>query len=140
MTLLAGLAGCATLTESPQQVLLVQTVQDNREIGGVGCIVQNSEGRWFVTTPGRVAITRSQGQLWVDCAKGPGSQGRDVVASKSNTMAIVGNVVLTAGLGYLVDRRTGAGYDYPDTVTVIMHRPEGSVVPDAGDNRGNVVY
>jgi hypothetical protein len=140
LALLASLAGCATITESAQQVLLVQTVQDNREIGGVGCVVANSEGRWFVTSPGRVAITRSAGKLWVDCRKGEGSRGEDVVASKANTMAIVGNVVLTAGLGYLVDRRTGAGYDYPEVVTVIMHRPLGSVVPDNGDKPGNAVY
>ena len=138
--LLAGLAGCATMTESPQQLLLVQTVQDNREVAGVGCIVANNEGRWFVTTPGRLAITRSMGKLWVSCSKGEGSQGEDVVASKANTMAFVGNVVMTAGVGYFIDRRTGAGYDYPEVVTVIMHRPRGSVVPDQGDNQGNVVY
>jgi hypothetical protein len=31
-----------------------------------------------------------------------------------------GNVVLTAGAGYFVDRNTGAGFNYPATLTVVM--------------------
>ena len=138
--LLAMLGGCATITESSQQVLLVQTIQDNHEISGVGCVLTNEAGRWFVTTPGRVTVQKSPGKLWVDCRNGPAAAGQDVVQSKSNTVTLIGNVVTTAGLGYFVDKRTGAGYDYPDTLTVIMHRPNGVVVPDGGDTRGNVVY
>jgi hypothetical protein len=140
LALLGALGGCATMTESGQQVLLVQTIQDNREVSGVGCVLTNEEGRWFVTTPGRVTVQKSPGKLWVDCRKGPAMAGQDVVASKSNTVTLIGNVVTTAGLGYFVDKRTGAGYDYPDTLTVIMQRAPGTVIPDGGDTRGNVVY
>ncbi len=138
--MLSALAGCATFTESGQQLVMVQTVQDNREVAGVGCTLTNEAGRWFVTSPGRVVVQRSAGKLWVACSKGEGSMGEDVVTSKANTVTLVGNVVLTAGIGYLVDRRSGAGYDYPEVVTVIMRRPAGSVVPDQGDNKGNTVY
>jgi hypothetical protein len=140
MALLATLGGCATIFDSDQQVLLVQTIQDNREITGVGCVLTNNAGRWFVTSPGRVTVQKSAGNLWVDCRKGAGATGADVVTAKSNTVMLIGNLVTTAGLGYLVDRRTGAAYDYPDTLTVIMARPVGSVIPDGGDTRGNVVY
>ena len=37
----------------------------------------------------------------------------------------MGNVVLTAGIGYLVDKRTGIGFDYPNTLTVLMRRTDG---------------
>lgn len=121
----AFMAGCATISESKQQVLMVHTVLDNREIGGVGCVLTNDAGRWFVTAPGRVVVQKSAGNLFVDCKGrngiGQASSGQDVVVSKANTSALVGNVT-TAGLGYLLDKRTGAGFDYPDTLTVIMRR------------------
>ena len=140
LALAGALSGCATLFDSDQQVVLVQTIQDNREVAGVGCVLTNNAGRWFVTTPGRVTVQKSVGNLWVDCRKGTSSTGGDVVASKSNTVNLIGNLVTTAGIGQFVDRRSGAGYDYPDTLTVIMQRPLGSVIPDGGDTRGNVVY
>ena len=125
---MGALGGCATISESNQQVLMVRTIQDNREIAGAGCVLTNDAGRWFVTSPGRVTVHRSPGNLFVDCRKQGVSAGQDIVASKANTSAVLGNAVLTAGLGYLLDRRTGAGFDYPETLTVLM-RP---VRPDAG--------
>jgi hypothetical protein len=121
LALLAGLAGCATISEPTQQTLMVRTILDNREIGGVGCVLTNDAGRWFVTSPGHVVVRKSAGNLFVDCRRGAAVAGQDVVASRANTSAVVGNVT-TAGLGYLLDKRTGAGFDYPETLTVIMRR------------------
>lgn len=139
LAIVATLGGCATISESNQQVLMVRTIQDNREVTGVGCVLTNDAGRWFVTTPGRVAVQKSAGNLWVDCKKGAVSAGQDVVASKANTSAVVGNVV-TAGLGYLLDKRTGAGFDYPDTLTVMLRRTGRSADSDAEESGANVVY
>jgi hypothetical protein len=33
-----------------------------------------------------------------------------------------GNILLTAGAGQFVDRQTGAGFDYPTTLTVLLKR------------------
>ena len=118
--LLAALGGCASITESPDQGLMVRAVQDNREIGGVGCVLTNNAGRWFVTAPGHVMVRKSAGNLFVDCRKGNGSVGQERFASRPNNTATIGNAVTTAGLGYLYDKRTGAGFEYPDTLTVIM--------------------
>ena len=137
---LGVLGGCATISESTQQVLMVRTIQDNREVTGVGCVLTNDAGRWFVTTPGRVAVQKSAGNLWVDCKKGVVSAGQDVVASKANTSAVVGNAVLTAGLGYLLDKRTGAGFDYPETLTVMLRRTGRSADSDPEETGANVVY
>ena len=133
--------GCATITSSNQQVLMVHTIQDNREITGVGCVLTNDAGRWFVTSPGRVTVQKSAGNLWIDCRRPGGSIGQDMVASKASTGATVGNVVLTAGLGYLLDKRTGAGFDYPETLTVLM-RGNGRLVENEEPvvNPGTVVY
>ncbi|HJV02464.1 MAG TPA: hypothetical protein VJ752_18145 [Burkholderiaceae bacterium] len=131
---LALLAGCATLTESTQQDVLVQTILDNHELPGVGCVLYNDVGKWFVTTPARVTIRKSAGALRIDCRKDGGDWAYEKVESKVNA-SLWGNVVLTAGAGYFVDRNTGAGFDYPSTLTVVMHKGdtgEGLPPPPAG--------
>ncbi|MDC8757662.1 hypothetical protein [Janthinobacterium fluminis] len=131
------LGGCATLGESNQQMVLVQTIQDNRPLLGAGCILANNVGKWFVTTPGRVTIQKSPGPLRVDCRKDGAGRADEQIASKVNAN-LWGNIILTLGVGYLVDRNTGAGYDYPSTLTIEMKKtgaagsfetpPAGSIV------------
>lgn len=133
-----GLGGCATMLESNRQELTVQAIEDNKELRGVGCVLSNSAGRWFVTAPGRVWVTKSTGELKVDCKKADVSSGSDVLVSKLNNVGLWGNAILTAGLGYYVDKRTGSGFDYPSTVTVIMRRTAPPVV--ATPPGGSVVY
>ena len=58
---LMATAGCASLTESTQQNVLVQTVLEHREIAGVGCVLYNDVGKWFVTTPARELIPTRKG-------------------------------------------------------------------------------
>ena len=129
----AGVAGCATLTESTEQTVLVQTIQDNQAVDGAGCILTNKAGRWFVTSPGRVTIQKSVGDLWIDCKK-DGASSYDIVASKAGGAALWGNVVISAGLGYFIDKNSGAGFDYPATLTVIMRK---GVEPTPHDNPGS---
>lgn len=137
---LAALGGCATISEPELQVVLVQTILDSREIGGVGCVLTNDAGRWFVTSPGRVAVRKSAGELWVDCRKAGAGVGQDVVASRANASALVGNAMLTAGLGYLVDKRTGAGFEYPQTLTVLMRRTGRHAGQQMDDEGANGLY
>jgi hypothetical protein len=139
LAFISVLAGCATISEPTQQVLMVHTVLDNREIGGAGCVLTNDAGRWFVTTPGHVTVQKSAGNLFLDCRKGSDSAGQDVVASKANTSALVGNVA-TAGLGYLLDKRTGAGFDYPETLTVVMRRGGAAADAPSQPNEKNLVF
>ncbi|MGZ3180847.1 MAG: hypothetical protein ACXU8N_00280 [Telluria sp.] len=132
------LAGCATITDSTEQTIAVQTVLNNREVAGVGCVLTNKAGRWYVLTPGRVKVTKSPGPLVVDC-KREGSSGYDVAASKLSTSGLWGNIIVSAGLGIYVDRNTGAGYDYPNVLTVLMQDtpPPKAAEPEPG---GNTVY
>lgn len=123
--LLSGLAGCATMTGSTEQMVLVQTILDNRELHGAGCILSNDMGKWFVTTPGRIMIRKSQAPLRVDCRK----NGSPAVVMDNQFDATVNggsawsNVIFTLGVGYFVDRDTGAAYDYPSTLTIVMQDP-----------------
>lgn len=142
LALLGALSGCATINESPTQRLEVHTILEHREIAGVGCVLTNDAGRWFVTAPGRVSVTRSAGNLFVDCRKGTESSGQERFASRANSSAIIGNVA-TAGLGYLLDKKTGAGFNYPETLTVLM-KPSGKPAAAPGQAPqsapANVVY
>ncbi|MET3134238.1 hypothetical protein AAKU55_004533 [Oxalobacteraceae bacterium GrIS 1.11] len=134
---LALLGACATLTESYQQVLTVQTIMDNHEVPGVGCILSNDAGKWFVTTPARVTVRKSTGQLRVDCKQDGGAWADEEIASRVDA-SLWGNLVLTLGVGYLVDRNTGAGFDYPATLTIVMKK-SGAAAPVAAPP-ASIVY
>jgi hypothetical protein len=131
----AAAVGCATLTESTEQFVLVQTVLDHQPVSGIGCMLSNDVGRWFVTSPGRVAIRKSTQPLIVDCRTAD-VWAFDQVYPKQNSSRW-GNYILTAGAGQYVDKNTGAGFDYPDTLTMILQRGE---PPRAAPPGGTTVY
>ncbi len=118
----AALAGCATMTESSDQYVMVLTVLDHQQVAGIGCVLSNDAGRWFVTSPGRVQIRKSTKPLTVDCRKDQ-VWAFDQIGPRQNASRW-GNILLTAGAGQLVDRQTGAGFDYPQTLTVVLQRGE----------------
>lgn len=121
---LAALGGCATLTEeSTEQLLEVHTVQDNREVAGIGCVLSNQVGRWFVVAPGRVRVARYSQPLTIDCGRDGIGRTVEVVDSRYDSKNLIATAVTTGGLGYLVDRRSGAGFGYPETLTVIIAKP-----------------
>jgi len=120
VTLLA-VSGCASISGSKLEPLSVQTVQDNKDVAGAGCTLMNDAGKWFVTTPGSVTVQKSTGDLSVDCSKDGGLVGHENVVSKANGGAW-GNILLGGPIGYVVDRNTGAGFDYPTTITVFLHK------------------
>lgn len=118
--------GCASVSGSSVQPVSVQTIQENKEVAGVGCTLTNDAGKWFVTSPGTVTVHKSTGDMAVDCVTDGGVVGRETIVSKSNG-SVWGNILLGGGIGYIVDRNTGAGFDYPNTITVMM-RKVGEVV------------
>lgn len=138
---IAALQGCATLTDSNEQEVMVRTILDHREVANVGCVLSNDVGRWFVNAPGRVTIRKSEGDLVVDCKKEGVGAAKETVASRFGTGKLIGNAVTSGGLGYLVDRHSGAGFDYPVTLTVLIRGPA-AVAGDAQQvaGIGNQVY
>jgi hypothetical protein len=139
---LTGLAGCATITEPRQQQLELHTILEYREVAGVGCVLANEAGRWFVIAPGRVTVTRSAGPLSVECGREGAGSAHELVASRFDTGKLIGNAVVSGGLGYLVDRHSGAGFDYPATLTVILQRAQAQDAPDvaAAATHHNIMY
>ncbi|MEO7493989.1 MAG: hypothetical protein ABIT83_07110 [Massilia sp.] len=127
LALLSALGGCATLSDTTQQQLTVHAIAQNREVAGVGCILSNKAGRWFVLAPGRVTIQKSAGDLAIDCKKDGLGAANEVVSSRFDTGKMIGNVIISGGLGYLADKRSGAGFDYPSTLTVLLQAAPAAV-------------
>ena len=118
--MLALLGGCVTNPVSPLQQIEVHAVLDYREIGGVGCILSNDTGRWYVVAPARVSITRSAQPLSVSCKKAGTATAAEVVRSRFDPDHLVGNLVIKSGHQQFVDRHFSEGYGYPAVLTVLM--------------------
>jgi hypothetical protein len=116
---LAALGGCASIAGEHTQPLTVHTVMDGKEIAGAGCTLANDAGKWSMTTPGSVMVHKSTGDLAVDCAKEPALAGHKTAVSKANGV-IWGNLIVGGAVGYVIDRHTGAGFDYPQNLTVTL--------------------
>jgi hypothetical protein len=141
LTALAALGGCATLTEdSTDQQLEVHVVQDNRELTGVGCVLTNQLGRWFVVAPGRVTVARYARPLVVDCKRDGVGQAVEVVQSRYGSKELIATVVATGGLGYVMDTYSGAGFAYPLVLTVVIPKVEKPVDPATVVPLANAVF
>jgi hypothetical protein len=112
--------GCASITGSKLQPVSVQTILDGKEVSGVGCTLVNDAGKWFVTSPGSVTVQKSTGDMTVDCVKDD-LRGKETLVSKAAGM-LWANILAGGGIGYVVDRNTGAGFDYPNSIPVMMNR------------------
>lgn len=121
----AGLlfSGCASITNEKMQPISVTTVMDNVPVAGIGCSLMNDEGSWYVTTPGSVVVHKSTAALAIDCRKANVGAGSQTFESSANG-SVWGNIIFGGLVGYVVDRNSGAGFDYPSNLTVAI-RPFG---------------
>lgn len=121
LALLAGLGGCASVTSGTTQAVTVTAVCEGRIIGAASCSLVNDKGRWELATPGPVAIQKSYGDLAVACHK-EGSTGTATFVSKPNGGAW-GNILAGGLIGYAIDSGSGAGFNYPSELPVVMAAP-----------------
>lgn len=134
LAMAAALGGCAAMGELPTQQLEIHTILDHREVAGVGCVLANSAGRWFVVAPGRITVQRSRDPLTVDCAR-DGAGAVEVAQARATGLIdgdkLIGNLVIKAGLDGYVSRFDGAGVAYPGMLTVLL-RPAAAKAGAAG--------
>lgn len=128
--MLSALTGCASMSGARTQTVAVQTVQDHKEVTEAGCILANGVGRWFVTTPGKITINKDIDDLTVECSKEDVGTGSETITSRANG-GMWGNVLLGGPIGYVVDRKSGAGYDYPQTIVVSLKKVTPAAPPAA---------
>lgn len=113
-------SGCASITSSAHQSISVQTSgKEGKDIRDAACELSNDKGKWFVTSPGSVTVTASNDDMQVFCNKEGSEPGRASVVSRTK-VAMFGNVLLGGGIGAIVDYNTGAGYEYPAFIHVVM--------------------
>ena len=111
-----ALVGCASVTGSKLQPVSVASMCNGQQINDVMCTLTNDKGQWFIKTPGTVTINKSYEDLTVDCKKDD-ITGSAKFQSKAEGGAW-GNIIAGGGIGYLVDRNTGAGFSYQTNLTV----------------------
>lgn len=115
------LGGCASITGSKMQPISIQTTQGSQVVAGADCTLTNDAGKWSVRTPGSVTVQKSTGDMKIECSRNS-VWGSEQIASKANTN-VWGNILIGGLIGYAIDRSSGAGFDYPDSVTVRLVMP-----------------
>ncbi|MBS1169614.1 MAG: hypothetical protein H6R01_532 [Burkholderiaceae bacterium] len=114
------LSGCASITTGHGQPLSVDTRdQQGKQVTGAACRLVNDKGTYFIQTPGTVSVQRSYGDMHVNCTKEQIESGVATVKSSTKAMAF-GNIIFGGIIGAAIDAGSGAAYDYPSLLTVIM--------------------
>ena len=113
------LGGCASITGGTQQSVSVETRQEAAPVSGAACELVNAKGKWFLTSPGSVQIQRSNDDLQVTCNKTGLEPGRASVTSIVKP-GMVGNFFFGGLIGVAIDHASGAAYDYPNMIQVMM--------------------
>lgn len=111
-----ALTGCATITSDKTQPLTVQTICNGSSVENATCQLTNSKGVFIVQTPGTVSVHKAYGDMAIDCKKGD-ARGAITVQSSSTTNTW-GNVIAGGVIGAVVDAKTGAGYEYSNSIVV----------------------
>ena len=121
--------GCASIVNGQNQSVSVETIYKSAAVSGAMCKLTNNKGSWFITTPGSTIVQRSFEDLSVKCEKDLIEPGMLSVKSSTKAMA-AGNIIFGGIIGIGVDVATGAAYDYPTLITVVM--AETALMPGAG--------
>jgi hypothetical protein len=114
--------GCATITGSETQAILIATSDDSGEsVAGADCRLSNNNGAWTVKSPGAANVRKSSDDLLVRCEAEERPPGTARVVSRMNA-GMVGNVIFGGAVGVIIDHTRGTAYDYPKQVRVVFGR------------------
>lgn len=115
-----SLTGCASITGSEMQSLLVSTKGKNGEsVEKAECALQSPRGLWRVTTPSSVTIARSADDMQVECKKDGHPAGLAKLISRAHA-GMFGNIIFGGGIGAIIDHNKGTGYEYPNVAVITM--------------------
>lgn len=138
--------GCASITGSTDQTISVEARSTTGQVAGAVCELDNDKGKWFVTSPGSTRISRSNEDLIVTCRKDDLSPGIVTVESRTKG-SMAGNILFGGIIGAVIDHNSGAAYQYPTLVQVLMgqvsdlrassgsSQPDSANQPDQPDRR-----
>lgn len=116
----AFLSGCAAIVGGTDQTLVIDTVNSRGEkVANVACTVKNSKGEWLTVTPSYMVIGRSHSQLEIACNK-PSYPTAFTTQNPSMRILVLGNIVFGGPIGLGIDLVTGAAFDYPPVIPVVI--------------------
>jgi hypothetical protein len=124
-------SGCATIVDGSKQSVSVATTP----VQGARCTLKNTEGTWYITTPGSTTVHKTKNDMSVDCTKDGYADGHQMAVAHFGG-ATFGNIVLGGGVGAIVDAASGANYYYDSPITVPLGEP---VSPSSGAESKPVV-
>ena len=119
VTALLALSGCASITGGQEQSLSVETRNAQATVSGALCELSNDKGKWFTSSPGSVVVRRSHEALAVICKK-DGIEPGQVSVESTTKASMAGNILFGGLIGAAVDHGTGAAYQYPPLIQVLM--------------------
>jgi hypothetical protein len=111
----AALSGCATIIQGTTQSVSVNTVPE----GGAQCTLTNSQGTWYVVSPGSVTVHKTKTDLDVTCNK-PGYEPGHVLAKSHFGGTTAGNLIAGGVVGIGVDAASGANFYYDSPIEVVL--------------------
>jgi hypothetical protein len=121
----AALSGCATIVDGTKQSVSVSTLP----VQGAACTLHNSEGTWYVTTPGSVEVHKTKNDMDITCTKDGFGAGKQVASSHFGG-ATFGNIVAGGLIGAGVDAASGANYYYDNPINVPLGEPTATKVTE----------
>ena len=117
---LLSITGCASIVSGTNQVVSVETLLPSGKVAGASCKLQNDKGVYFVTTPGTVTVHRAYGDMSVTCDKAGMAPATTTFKSSTKGM-LAGNILFGGVIGAGVDAASGAAYDYPALLQIMMN-------------------
>jgi hypothetical protein len=129
-----ALSGCATIIDGTTQSVSVNTAPEN----GAACTLVNSQGSWYVTSPGTTTVHKTKTDLDVTFTK-PGYKSGHVVAASHFTGKTAGNILAGGVIGVGIDAASGANYHYDSPITVPLgdrNAAQTSVAPSTTASNG----
>ena len=115
------LSACASIVSGTSEPVSVEakSTADGTQITGASCKMTNDKGTWFVQTPGSLTVHRSLGDMAIQCNKDGFQPATNATPSNTKGMAF-GNILFGGLIGTAVDVGSGAAYDYPTLISVMM--------------------
>jgi hypothetical protein len=113
-----ALAGCATVTGTPNQSISIQTVDAlDRPITGMRCHAVNASAEYFGDSPMRdLRVRRSSSDLEIECHRGS-LVARGTAVSRGSVVDGAFKALLPGGTAMLaIDHLSGYRYAYPETI------------------------
>ena len=130
-------SGCATIVKGTTQSLSIKTppVEDAK------CTLTNTEGTWYLTSPGSVVVHKTKNDLHVACTKDGFDDVSATVPSHFNGTTF-GNIIAGGVIGVGIDAASGANYYYPPVwelpmTPVTPPSPVAQPIPDSSDHKSN---